>query len=288
MRGDMTDLPFGPDSFDLIWSEGAAYIMGISEAFSAWRAFLRPGGYVVVTELVWLVDDVPAEVRDLFTSASTPASRDVAGNLERIAAAGYEIVDHFTLPAESWWTHYQSPLEARIPGLLDKYAGDEAALAVINETIEEHRIRREYPETYGYEFFIARCACPDGPEPGSSWEPGQGRVSPEPGEDAGVEPAEAGDEAEAPAFPAAARLKGEPRLLANRVVIALISLRRSACETVDRSKHRGRGRSSAQGSRGWPWKVDGGRASVDPARQPAGWRCGRVLQGAPGGVARCR
>jgi len=196
MRGDMTDLPFGPDSFDLIWSEGAAYIMGISEAFDAWRAFLRPGGYIVVSELVWLVDDVPAEVRDFF-ERGYPGVTDVAGNLQRIAATGYEIIDHFTLPAESWWTHYQSPLEARIPGLLDRYAGDEAALAVINETIEEHRIRREYPETYGYEFFIARCACPDGPEPGSSWEPGQGRVTPELGEDAADDAAEAGDEAEA-------------------------------------------------------------------------------------------
>lgn len=200
MRGDMTDLPFGPDSFDLIWSEGAAYIMGISEAFSAWRAFLRPGGYVVVSELVWLVDDVPAEVRDFF-EREYPGVTDVAGNLQRIAATGYEVIDHFTLPAESWWTHYQAPLEARIPALQATYADDPVALAVIDETLIEHRLRRQHSDAYGYEFFIARCACPDGPEPGSSWEPGQGRVAPEPSEDAGVEPAEAGDEAEAPAFP---------------------------------------------------------------------------------------
>ncbi len=160
MRGDMSDLPFGPDSFDLVWSEGAAYIMGISGAFTAWRAFLRLGGYVVVSEATWLVPDPPAEVRD-FWATEYPGMTDVAGNLERIAAAGYEVVGHFTLPAESWWTHYQTPLEARIPALLEKYGGDEAALAVINGTVEEHRIRREYPETYGYEFFIARCTCAD-------------------------------------------------------------------------------------------------------------------------------
>ena len=135
-------------------------------------------------------------MRDLY-ERDYPGVTDVAGNLQRIAAAGYEVIDHFTLPAESWWTHYQSPLEARIPALQARYAEDPAALAVIDEIIEEHRIRREYPETYGYEFFIARCACPDGPEPGSSWEPGQGRVASEPSEDA----AEAGDEAEPPAFP---------------------------------------------------------------------------------------
>ena len=160
MRGDMKDLPFGPDSFDLVWSEGAAYIMGISEAFTAWRVFLRPGGYVVVSEATWLVSDPPAVVRD-FWAGEYPEMTDVAGNLERITSAGYEVVGHFTLPAGSWWTHYQTPLEAQIPALLEAYAADEAALAVLDGTLAEHRIRREYPDTYGYEFYIARCACPD-------------------------------------------------------------------------------------------------------------------------------
>ena len=164
MRGDMADLPFGRDSFDLIWSEGAAYIMGISEAFTAWREFLRPRGYIVVTELTWLVPDPPAEVFDFFT-AQYPGVRDVAGNLARIRAAGYEIVGHFTLPAESWWTDYQTPLDAKIPGLLEKYAGDEAELALINETVQEHRIRREFGDTYGYEFYVARCCDPEASRP---------------------------------------------------------------------------------------------------------------------------
>ena len=51
----------------------------------------------------------------------------------------------------------------RSRGCYAKYAGDEAALAVINETVEEHRIRREFPDAYGYEFYVARCACPEGP-----------------------------------------------------------------------------------------------------------------------------
>ncbi len=180
MRGDMTDLPFGPDSFDLIWSEGAAYIMGISEAFTAWREFLRPGGYVVASELTWLVPDPPAEVFD-FWREGYPGMRDVAGNLERIRAANYDIVGHFTLPAESWWTDYQTLIEAKIPGLLEKYAGDEAELAVINETIEEHRIRREFGDTFGYEFYVARCCDPEArrPQPAPT-EPAQDETAPAP------------------------------------------------------------------------------------------------------------
>jgi SAM-dependent methyltransferase len=192
MRGDMADLPFGPDSFDLIWSEGAAYIMGISEAFRAWRAFLRPGGYIVVSEATWLVPDPPAAVRE-FWAAEYPGMRDVEGNLERIRAAGFEIIGHFTLPDESWWTHYQTPLEARIPALLQTHAGDESALAVINGTVAEHRIRRQYADTYGYEFYVARCDCPEGPGPESSWQPSQGTEV--------VWTDEPADEAEPPEYP---------------------------------------------------------------------------------------
>ena len=156
LRADMNELPFVPDSFDLIWSEGAAYIMGISAAFTRWREFLRPRGYIVVTEVSWLVDDVPEEVYRLFHE-QYPGVTDIAGNTARISAAGYEIVDHFTLPAESWWTHYQTPLAARFPALRAKYEGDEAALAVIDEAADELRICRQYPGTYGYEFYIARA-----------------------------------------------------------------------------------------------------------------------------------
>jgi len=164
MRGDMKDLPFGPDSLDLIWSEGAAYIMGISEAFRAWREFVRPGGYIVVSELTWLVPDPPDEVYDFFTK-DYPGIRDIAGNLERIGEAGYDVVDHFTLPAESWWTHYQTPLDAKIPALREKYAADPAALEVIEDTAEEHRISGEYRGVYGYEFYVTRCRFPEDPEP---------------------------------------------------------------------------------------------------------------------------
>jgi SAM-dependent methyltransferase len=156
VRADMRDLPFGKDAFDLIWSEGAAYIMGITEAFTEWRTFLRPRGYVVVSEVSWLVNDVPEEVFDLFHD-QYPGVTDIAGNLARIEACGYDIVDHFTLPAESWWTHYQTPLEAKFPALRAQHADDPEALALIDEAANEHRICREYPGTYGYEFYIARA-----------------------------------------------------------------------------------------------------------------------------------
>ena len=47
---DMTALDFPAASFDLIWSEGAIYIMGFETGLRAWRPLLRAGGFLAVTE----------------------------------------------------------------------------------------------------------------------------------------------------------------------------------------------------------------------------------------------
>lgn len=154
-RADMMQLPFEDGAFDLIWAEGAAYIMGFDRAFSAWRKLLRAGGYVAVTELTWLVADPPSEVAAFF-GAEYHAMTDIETNLASIRIAGYDIVDHFTLPDSAWWDDYYTPLEARLPGLREKYADDEAALAIVAAAEQEIEMRRRYADAYGYEFFIAR------------------------------------------------------------------------------------------------------------------------------------
>lgn len=63
VHGDMARLPYAPQSFDLIWCEGAAYIVGFEAALAAWKPLLRPGGVLALTEPVWLKPDPPAPVR---------------------------------------------------------------------------------------------------------------------------------------------------------------------------------------------------------------------------------
>ena len=48
-HADMTALAVPAVSLDLIWCEGAAYIMGISAALKAWRRFLRDRAYLAFT-----------------------------------------------------------------------------------------------------------------------------------------------------------------------------------------------------------------------------------------------
>ncbi len=59
VQGDMTRLPFRRNSLDVIWSEGAIYIMGFKPGLEQWKPFLKSGGYMAVTEISWLKPDPP-------------------------------------------------------------------------------------------------------------------------------------------------------------------------------------------------------------------------------------
>ena len=62
--GSMDDLSFEKDSLDLIWSEGAIYNIGFERGLKEWRNYLKPGGYLAVSESVWFTDQRPAEIHD--------------------------------------------------------------------------------------------------------------------------------------------------------------------------------------------------------------------------------
>lgn len=155
LAADMQALPCAPASFDLIWSEGAAYIMGFEAALATWRPLLRAGGCLAVSELVWLVPDPPAEAAAFF-GAEYPAMTDAEARVAGLEAAGYEPLGHFVLPDAAWWDGYYTPLQAKLPDLRARYAGDDEALGVIDQTTREIEMRRRYPDSYGYVFLVGR------------------------------------------------------------------------------------------------------------------------------------
>lgn len=154
-HGDMSAPPFANRSFDLIWSEGAVYNLGVARAFERWRQLLRPAGCIAFTEAVWLRDDPPPAAR-AFWAEEYPQIADVPANLALIADAGYEVLGHFPLPAEAWWDDFYTPMEARIAALRDQYAGDPEAQAVLSLIQHEADLHRRYGEYYSYEFFVVR------------------------------------------------------------------------------------------------------------------------------------
>lgn len=153
VRADMARLPFAANTFDLIWCEGAAYVVGVEQALRAWRPLLRSGGRIAFTELVWLRDDPPAAVRAHW--AGYPGMQNCNGIRAAIDRAGFERLGDFVLPDRDWWDDYYGPLGQRIDLLRRRYSGDETAARVLHGCAAEIELYRRYPGCYGYAFFVA-------------------------------------------------------------------------------------------------------------------------------------
>lgn len=104
VNGSMFALNFPTHSVDILWSEGAIYIIGFEHGLKTWRALLKPGGYLAVTEISWLQPDPPEEVYS-FWMAEYPGMRNIEQNCKILQAAGYREAGHFSLPPASWWRH---------------------------------------------------------------------------------------------------------------------------------------------------------------------------------------
>jgi len=153
----MTELEFPEESFDLIWSEGAIYNMGMERGLSEWRRFLRPGCCVAVTELTWLTPNPPPIAWD-FWHREYPAMASREKNGDAIERANYQLIESFALPEAAWWAFY-GPLEERIARLREKYAAGEhaeAAAKTLDEVQREIDIYRASNGSYSYVFYVAR------------------------------------------------------------------------------------------------------------------------------------
>jgi len=153
--GDMArpDLPAA--SFDLIWSEGALYNIGIENALRICSGLLRSGGHLAFTDAVWRKDNPPAEVKASF-DLDYPAMGRVPDILSAIAACGFSLLGHFTLPDQAWWDDFYTPMQKRIEELRGKYAADREALAVLEQLAREPEMHRLHSDYYAYEFFVVR------------------------------------------------------------------------------------------------------------------------------------
>jgi SAM-dependent methyltransferase len=153
LNQSMKELQFPPASFDLIWSEGAIYIMGFEEGLCKWKPLLKPGGYIAVTELTWLKPDPPVEVKE-FWKTGYPDMKSLEENLDIIHACDYYLIDYFVLLNSSWTNDYYQPMKTRIGMLREQYQSDPKRLQQLDFELEETDIFNRYNEWYGYGFYI--------------------------------------------------------------------------------------------------------------------------------------
>ena len=147
----MQDIPKFFDDVDLLWSEGAAYNIGFSNALTTWASTMASGGLAVISELSWLTNQAPDAVQDFFR-LGYPGMQPVEQNIAAAERAGYKVLGTHTLPRHAWVDGYYDVLEPRAKVLLghsDRSVGDFAA-----ETIKEIEMFECSEGSYGYVFYI--------------------------------------------------------------------------------------------------------------------------------------
>jgi SAM-dependent methyltransferase len=152
--GDIARPAFAPASFDLVWSEGALYNVGLESALAVCRRLLRPGGCLAFTDAVWRTADPPPSVRESF--ADYPGMGWTGDALRAVERGGFDLLGHFTLPDEAWWDDFYDPMERRIGELRAARRGDRDALAALDQLAREPEMHRRHSACYAYEFFVAR------------------------------------------------------------------------------------------------------------------------------------
>ena len=149
----MLEMDFDQNSFDIIWSEGALYSMGFQNGLKRCRQLLKDGGYLAVTELVYIVPDPPAPVVQYWEN-EYPDIKDIKGRIDLIQNEGFDLITNFTLPESAWLDSYYLPIERELPKLKKKYQNNEIALDVFDSFQMEVDFYKKYSEFYGYEFFV--------------------------------------------------------------------------------------------------------------------------------------
>jgi SAM-dependent methyltransferase len=153
VNASMDALPFEPGLFDLIWSEGAIFIVGFEQGLSLWKPFLKKGGYMVVSDAAWFVPNPPQELMQWWEKKGyVPKTEDQLR--EQVDKAGLRLVATYRLPEAGWWENYHVPMLARIDELRKTHGSDPARAALLDSFVEEAETYRKYKRYHGYTFFI--------------------------------------------------------------------------------------------------------------------------------------
>jgi hypothetical protein len=116
---------------------------------------LKNQGYLVVTEAVYLLPDIPEPLRKFWDEGYSDI-KDIQGNISLIQKEGFNLLSHFTLPKSSWIDNYYTHMENRMKEMKKKYHNNTIALQVFEECEKEIQMYNAYSDYYGYEFFIMR------------------------------------------------------------------------------------------------------------------------------------
>ncbi len=154
VQASMDSLPFAKESYDLIWAEGSIFIIGYEKGLKYWRQFLKPGGFVAVTECSWLGQKRPHDMG--WIEDNLPEMDSIEHKIAQMAEAGYEPYAHFILPETCWTKNYYEPMKPAIDAFLRDHPDNANARGFIDRMKEEIAYYEENKDSFGYVFYIGR------------------------------------------------------------------------------------------------------------------------------------
>ena len=151
----MDALSFPKDSLDIIWSEGAIYNMGFEAGIKKWGEYLKPGGYLSVSEITWTTNSRPRKIED-FWEERYPEIDRASNKIGILENNGFTVSGYFILPQESWVKHYYQPMERAFEDFLLRHHHSRLALQMIDTLREEISMYLRYKAYYSYGFYIGK------------------------------------------------------------------------------------------------------------------------------------
>jgi len=151
----MDDLPFGEESFDIIWAEGCSSIIGIENAVRYWKTLLKRGGSMMISDIFWFTQTPSEEARQFFAEFHPTMMLEDQG-YEIIRNAGLELVGSFRLPDRVWEESFYGPLREKFGELEEKYTDDTVALMVLEGLKRQTRLFEKYPDEFGNTYMVMR------------------------------------------------------------------------------------------------------------------------------------
>jgi SAM-dependent methyltransferase len=153
--GSMDDLHEVDNKYDVIWSEGSIYNIGFEKGMNLWRNYLKPGGFVAVSDMVWLTEERPPELEDYLTR-NVPEIASPSVKMRQIEKAGYTPVSAFLQSESSWEDSFYTPAYDLLEQFLREYDFSQPAKEFTDRMREEIDYYRRYKQYFGYMFYVAR------------------------------------------------------------------------------------------------------------------------------------
>ncbi len=150
-RGDIGELEYDAESFDLIWSEGAIYLLGFAEGLQAWQPFVKLGGFVVVSEVTWLKSK-RTPIAESYWGNAYPGMGTVTSNGALAEVAGYEVIGTMILPLDDWRDNYYGPMREAIADARHRHGLQPA----YDEMDDEITVFEKSAGDYSYVFYILK------------------------------------------------------------------------------------------------------------------------------------